>query len=181
MGSVAASKGALPIMERNKQRRHGAAQAVIGLLGIGLAFLIAAVPQIQAAGSATSRDQARVSSLYRIHHAITSFHKDHGELPWHIPDPMLGGWESSLDGKFLMELVQAGYLTSVPKDPVNDEQFHFRFCVYGEGSWGQNERPFFVLAATAFEDPAKPSGPRGLFQRGGRSWNDDFDFVLSGP
>ena len=181
MGSPAAPSGASTTMERKKQIRHGAAQAIIGLFGIGLAFLIAAVPQIQAAGSAASRDQARVSSLYRIQDALTSYYRDHGDLPWHTPDPMLGGWETSLNGEFLMELVQAGYLTFIPKDPVNDNQFHFRFCVYGEGSWGQNEHPFYVLAATALEDPADLVGSRGHFQQGGRSWNDEFDFVLSGP
>ena len=94
---------------------------------------------------------------------------------------MLGGWETSLDGEFLMELVRAGYLTSVPTDPVNDDRFHFRFCVYGKDSWGKNQQPFYVVVATAFEDAAKLTGPRGQFQRGGRSWNDEFDFVLSGP
>lgn len=181
MGSQVASHDAPDIMERKKHLLREPTQARIGFLGIGLVFLIAALPQSPAASTIESRDQARVTSLYRIQHALTSYFEDKGELPWHTPDPMLGGWESSRDGQFLMELVRAGYLTSVPKDPVNDEQYHFRYCVYGEYTWEQNDEPFFVLGATSFENPAERTGPAGSFRRGERSWNDDFDFVLSGP
>mgnify|MGYP003659454962 CR=1 FL=1 len=168
-------------MERKKQKRQGATRALLGLLGIGFVFALAGVPQIFAAGTMESRDQARVSSLYRIQQAITSYHQDRGALPWHTPDRMLGGWETSLDGAFLMELVEEGYLTSAPMDPINDDHFHFRYCVYGKDTWEGNQVPFYVLGAVALENPLEQPGPAGSFQRGERSWNDEFDFVLSGP
>ena len=168
-------------MKRKEQTRRGATQAVIGVLGIGLAFGISAVPQLQAADTAWGRDQTRISSLYRMQHALDSYFEDMGTLPSHTRDPKLGGWETSLDGEFLMDLVRAGYLTSIPADPLGGDAYHFRYCVYGPATWDENEQPFYVLAATKLELPNEHANQVGHFELGERCWNDEFDFVLSGP
>lgn len=170
------------MQERNIKGRL-ITQALIGAAGIGVAFGIAAVA-MSGEGDQSSpemRNELRVSGLLRVNTAIASYFADHGELPLHQPDPRFGGWETSLDGRFLQVLIDEGYLETALRDPVGNDTFHYRYFVYPASSWGENADPFYVLVISELESSKTHPSDRGGFSRGGRNWGDEFPFVLGGP
>lgn len=170
-------------MEKRKSVHRAAIQGFVGIAGIGMAFLIAAIPShgIDDLSLPIGRDSARISTLYRVDAALDAYVSRYGKPPPHQPDSRFGGWETSLDGSFLKELVDKGLLVTLPLDPLNDDQFHFRYCVYPPGSWGDNKEPFFVLAATGLEKVGNLLADRNVYSRGGRTWSDEFPFTLGSP
>jgi hypothetical protein len=167
-------------MEKKKKVRLSAQQGLLGMGGICLAFLIAAVPSrhFDLLATPASRDQARVTSIYQLDGALTRYFQKNGHYPPHVSEVRFGGWETSLDGSFLGQLVEEGYLSRTLFDPINNDSFHFRYFVYPTGSWGGNEDPFYVLVATAFETPHDFLAGRGSYRRGQRIWSDEFAFAL---
>lgn len=142
-----------------------------------LALAASAVPAVDAQAG-LSRDAERMRSLHRIDAALRAYHQETGELPRHVPDPFAGGWETSVDGQFLEELVSAGHLQGVVLDPLNDLDHHLRYACYPEGTEGA-EQPFYVLAVTGLESDKVP--PTVEARQGDRDWAEEYPLALLGP
>ncbi|MBI5364156.1 MAG: prepilin-type N-terminal cleavage/methylation domain-containing protein [Planctomycetes bacterium] len=130
---------------------------------------------------ASARDARRLSDVHAIRDAIDQFYLDHGRWPKHDQNPSYGGWDVSQDGTFLVELVEKGYLTEMPKDPVNDDTYHYRYFVFEQGAYGcRGETPFFVLGVKSFETTEVAEKNAGFFKCAERNWGDEFAYVTGG-
>ncbi|MBM3991232.1 MAG: hypothetical protein FJ298_09530 [Planctomycetes bacterium] len=149
-------------------------QLALALLGLGaLAGVIA--PRVEAR-RAHARDLERVRTMERVRTALERFRRVHGDYPH-----SRGEWSTSLDDDFLCALVERGLLECAPRDPRNEPAFHYRYARYDEGTHGcVGSGPYFVLAATAFEDPRFAARHTGWFKCLARNWNSEFAYVTGG-
>jgi len=146
-----------------------------------LALALSAVPMLQKS-AARSRDHTRLAALFDVNRALQAYQRDHGTPPAHVPDPQIGGWETSRNGCFLDLLVRDGYLAATRLDPLNDRDYQYRYHRYESDEYG-NVEPFYVLALTGFEDPSTVDQlPHdvGKLKMGGRDWSAEFPLVLGG-
>jgi quercetin dioxygenase-like cupin family protein len=74
------------------------------------------------ASSAQARDSQRLADLQKIYAALKAFYKDNGFLPTtgSYGEENPGGWDYSSQGDFLPFLRSTGYLSRIPKDPINN-------------------------------------------------------------
>lgn len=152
------------------------------VLGISALALLAGTlgPRV-VARLALARDARRLADVAAIREAIERYHADRGVYPEPRRCASAGGWDVSHDGGFLPELVAAGYLPEVPVDPIDDEDFHYRYYRYGAGSFGcSGGAPFYVLGIRRFETPGfEARGAQG-FRCGERDWSSEFAYVTGG-
>lgn len=163
--------GVAPTTSRARATRPGLA------LAAGLMLAVTAVPALDD-GAARERDATRARTLARVSRALDAHHAATGELPDHLPDPLAGGWETSVDGHFLDVLVHAGALDVRPRDPRNDRAHHLLYRHYPAGTEGSPE-PFYVLAVSALESDAAPGGPPAVL--GDRDWSAEYPLAILGP
>jgi len=130
---------------------------------------------------AAAHDARRIEDAQHIQDAIEAYHKDHGVWPPAHENPEYGGWDVSQDGDFIPDLIKEGYLTEVPKDPINDETYQYRYYVYPKGSGGcKGDASFYVLGVRAFETNDYALKNKGQFKCASRNWGDEFAFVTGG-
>jgi general secretion pathway protein G len=130
---------------------------------------------------ASARDARRIADAHAIRNAIDQFYLDHGRWPKHEPNATYGGWDVSQDGLFIPELVEKGYLTEMPRDPVDDDTYHYRYFVFEAKSYGcKGETPFFVLGIKSFETSDVAEKNIGFFKCAERNWGDEFAYVTGG-
>lgn len=127
------------------------------------------------------RDARRLSDLKTIRNAIEQYYWDKGEYPPANTNSSYGGWDVSQDGDFISALVDAGYLSEAPADPINDSTHHYRYYVYGNGSYGcLGSSKFYVLGIRNFETSEFAAKNKGFFRCASRDWNNEFAYVTGG-
>ncbi len=130
---------------------------------------------------ALARDMRRLADIEGIQAAIGKYRADKGELPAAQQNASYGGWDVSQDGEFIPELVRAGYLKTVPHDPLDDETHNYRYFVYEPGAGGcECEGRFYVIGVRAFETADFALKNKGGYKCANRNWGDEFAFVTGG-
>lgn len=128
--------------------------------------------------AARSRDARRLTDMQTIVRALDEYLLDMGKLPAHDKESGAGGWDTTLDGSFITELVRSGHLRQPVLDPLNDARFHYRFQHYAAGTAGI-KADFYVLGLLNFETAAY-AAQRGQWSGPGRDWGEEFAFVAGG-
>lgn len=146
---------------------------VIVVIGILAAITIVAYNGIQT----RAKDATRLSDIQSINKAILAYYAVNGTYPEETPSPGTGGAEASTDtaGTFLEHLKNAGFLSQVPLDPLNNSNYYYSYYLY-DVAWGVNgcadaRGKYYVLTVNRFEsisDGAHPSSPG--FSCSGRNW-----------
>jgi general secretion pathway protein G len=127
---------------------------------------------------AASRDAQRLADITAIHTAIEKYFHDRGVYPPANQNSAYGGWDVSLDGDMIPELVKTGYLLEMPADPLNNDTYHYRYFVYAKGTAGcVGDGPFYVLGIKNFETQGFKVKNPGFFKCSGRDWNSEFAYV----
>ncbi len=130
---------------------------------------------------AATRDARRLADVEAVRDAIERYYRDKGVYPAPKANAAAGGWDVSDDGDFIPELVERGYLSAVPKDPVNDDTYHYRYFVYAKGQYGCfGATSFFVLGIRNFETADFAARNKGSFKCSGRDWGNEFAYVTGG-
>lgn len=130
---------------------------------------------------AQSRDARRLADMQVIQHAIDQYKEEKGHYPAANQNASYGGWDVSQDGDFIPDLVKDGYLKSVPKDPINDENYQYRYYLYPAGSAScKGDGAFYVLGVRAFETNDYARKYKGGFKCSSRDWGDEFSYVTGG-
>ena len=130
---------------------------------------------------ARTRDTRRLSDIAKIRDAVDQYFLDKGDYPAARHNATYGGWDVSQDGDFIPALVETGYLTEVPKDPINDEAYQYRYYVYSKGSYDcKGDTRFYILGIKAFETAEVAAKNTGYFKCSERDWSEDFAYVTGG-
>jgi prepilin-type N-terminal cleavage/methylation domain-containing protein len=150
------------------------------VLSILVILGVAMIPRI-AGHLALARDARRLSDIDAIRDAIDRYYHDWGVYPPATASAFAGGWDISNDGDFIPELAARGYLTEMPRDPVNDDTYHYRYAVYAKGQYGcTGETPYYVLGIRNFETVEFATRHRGFFKCGDRDWSTELAYVTGG-
>ncbi len=130
---------------------------------------------------ASARDSRRMADMRTIRDAIEQYYVDKQTYPAPKKNGSYGGWDVSHDGNFVPDLVSSGYLREVPSDPLNDKTHHYRYYVYGKGSYGcKGTTPYYVLGIRQFEGDDAKAKNKGFFRCSKRDWSKEFDYVTGG-
>ena len=119
---------------------------VVAIIGILATVVLASL------GSASSkaRDARRLADMNTIRDALILYELDNGYIPStnSYGESNVGQWDNSVVGGFLTFLVEDGYLSEVPLDPINNatglelaaaiggnigEGYGYRYFCYDEG------------------------------------------------
>lgn len=150
---------------------------VISILAILAGALIPRVTNRMA----QSRDARRLADLRAVKNAVDQFYIDKGYYPPARQNAAYGGWDVSQDGDFIPTLLSEGYLQSIPKDPINDETYQYRYYLYDKGTGGcRGDSKFYVLGLRAFETADMALKNTGYFQCASRNWGTEFAYVTGG-
>lgn len=146
----------------------------------GLIFLAGIVipPGTDRSTRPVDRDEQRIQDLQTVARAVRAYARMNGEFPPPDPEEGSAGWDTTKDGAFLGELVEAGLLPGPFVDPVNDSRHHYRYFCYPGGYDGRS-RPFFVLGIRHFESEEFQRREFPGFASAGRDWGDEFDYVIA--
>ena len=117
---------------------------VVAIIGILATVVLASLSSARE----RARDARRLSDMKTIYTALVQYDLDHGFVPdtgTYTDGADIGGWDiSSESDAFLGFLVDGGYLSTVPVDPINvkagagsgytsGDGFYRYFCSSGEG------------------------------------------------
>jgi len=150
---------------------------VISILAILAGALIPRVTTRMAA----ARDARRLSDIQTVRDAIDQYYLEEGRYPAPGKSAAHGGWDVSHDGDMIPELVESGYLREAPRDPVDDDTYHYRYYVYEPGSFGcVSDGAFYVLGVKNFETADFAEKNRGWFRCEERDWGDELAYVTGG-
>lgn len=125
-----------------------------------------------------SRDTRRLQDIQTVVRAIEGYLFDTGKLPDQDKESGSGGWDTTLDGTFITELVDAGYLHDHLSDPLNDKTHHYRYYHYPAGFQGFSA-DFYVVGILNFETDGF-SGQTGQWKGTTRDWGKEFAYVVGG-
>lgn len=98
------------------------------------------------------RDIRRKADAQEIIKALRFYNIQHNEFPDDIDDDG-DGWDNSNDREkrsFLESLVAIGLFATPPFDPLNNEDYYYRYQKFPAGSYGC-ARPFAVFQVVQFE------------------------------
>ena len=107
---------------------------------------------------AQSRDAQRLSDIRTIKTAVDQYFIDKGTYPAPHQNSAFGGWDVSQDGDFIPELFAAGYLKSVPHDPLNDDTYQYRY--YANGQDWHNDWQADAYAPNEHGSDTRSSAPK---------------------
>ncbi|MFH1457213.1 MAG: hypothetical protein ABIF17_03840 [Patescibacteria group bacterium] len=107
------------------------------------------------------RDQKRKADLRQIVAALDMYYDQYQEFPI-VEDGDFNGWDATYEPSsdeeiFLDVLVEKNFIDHVPRDPINNSSYYYRYIRYPSGSYGC-EKPFYVLQLSNFEQPEKSNG-----------------------
>jgi hypothetical protein len=160
--------------------RRGLTLTEFVLGGSALAALAAILAPRVLDRLALSRDARRLADVVAIREALEGYRAERGDYPPARRSASAGGWDISHDGAFLTELVRAGYLDEERHDPLDDDEFHYRYYRYDGGEFGCSDGPFYVLGVRGFETPGFGARNVGSFRCGDRDWSDGLAYVTGG-
>lgn len=130
---------------------------------------------------ASARDARRMQDITALRDAIEQYYLDKAAYPAASGNASFGGWDVSHDGNLIPTLVTGGYLKEVPKDPLNNDTYHYRYYVYTKNSYGcVGPSSYYVLGIKKFETTDFKTKNTGYFKCTGRDWNTEFEFVTGG-
>ena len=130
---------------------------------------------------ASARDSRRLQDCQQIQKAIEQYYLDKAAYPAAKQNGAYGGWDVSQDGDLIPELVKTGYLKEAPKDPLNNDTYHYRYYVFAKGTSGcVGPSDFYVLGIKNFETDEFKSKNKGYFKCTGRDWSTEFAWVTGG-
>ena len=160
-------------------RRSRAGFSLIELVVVILIMTILAgvvVPRVSARRAA-ARDARRLSDVAALADALEQYKLDTGDYPASAG----AGWETSLGGSFIPDLIEEGYLRDIPEDPTNDASYNYQYQRFAEAANGcVGSGNYYVLGVLAFELNETAAANTGYFQCTGHDWSNDFDFVVGG-
>lgn len=123
---------------------------------------------------AASRDARRLEDMQRLQAALAQYFREHGQWPPAQENVEQGGWDVSSDGDFVPELARAGCLERSLHDPLDDEQYQYRYRVFPSGSHGCGARgAYYVLGLRAFESEECARAERRSFACSERDWGQE--------
>jgi type II secretion system protein G len=130
---------------------------------------------------ASARDSRRMQDIQQVQKAVEQYFLDKTVYPPANQNGSFGGWDVSQDGDMIPELVKTGYLKEAPKDPLNNDTYHYRYYVYPKGTAGcVSQNSFYVLGVKNFETDEFKNKNKGYFKCSGRDWNTEFAWVTGG-
>ena len=164
-------------MKRSDSRKGFTLIELVIVVSI-LAILAGVMVPKLAGRSAKARDARRLADIRAITTAIQTYYADTGSFPDFQENESTGGWDVSFDGNFINELTNKGYLPEPAQDPINDEEFHYRYYRYSQGSYScEGSTPFYVIGIKKFETDEFTTANRGFFRCRGRDWSTEFAYV----
>lgn len=96
------------------------------------------------------RDVKRTADINRVIAALQLYNQEHD----HYPKPTKADsndWDTTKDNEFLYELVDSKYLLATPFDPVNNDEYYYRYRYFSAKESGC-DRPMAVLQVINFEE-----------------------------
>lgn len=148
--------------------------AIIGILSTGVLVSLSAIRE-------SSRDSERLQDMNRIQSALELYYNENGDYP-PGDEVNCNGWECSHKGdqQFVHILVDQGYLSEYPDDPVTNGTYHYRYHLYGDGSYGCNQADFYVLGIRNLESFSGNHPKSPGWSCPNRNWQSEFDWVTGG-
>lgn len=117
--------------------------------------------------------------MHQIVLALTMYHDNNGEYPEENSSD--GSWERSYEdgGDFIDFLLDQGYMSKVPVDPVNDTSKYYSYYVYSAGysNCDTNRGEYFVLGVYDMETTGRPHPESPGWNCPDRNWQNEFDWV----
>ncbi len=163
----------------NKSRRAFTLIELVVVISIMAILSGVLVPRVSS-HMRSARDAKRLADVKIMRSAIEQFYLDRGFYPVANTNSSYGGWDVSHDGNFIDALVEGGYLEDIPRDPVNDATYHYRYYVYAQGSYNCAGETDFYVGVRNFESTEFASKNKGFFRCSGRNWNNEFAYVTGG-
>ena len=107
------------------------------------------------------KDSKRLADIRQIKAALDMYSYRHNAFP-NVTDNDINGWDTSFEfdgagGNFLNILVEENFIDQIPFDPVNSNNFYYRYKKFPAGSFGC-ARPFYILQAVNFEGDRNDHG-----------------------
>lgn len=191
-------------MQKQAQHPREKGFTIVELLIVIVVIAILAAITIVAYNGVVNRaqDSQRISDLKSIQKALEIYKVQDANNAYPERDMSNGGlssWEASSRepaGQFLRTLVDAGVMSVVPVDPVNNAtgtvisteqsngRFSYVYYYYAAGSGGCDPARgrFYVLAAlnTKTVKPGTPNSQSPGFSCASRNWQDEFSWVTGG-
>lgn len=102
------------------------------------------------------RDARRTADIQAIRNALEIYSAQLGQYPDTQVDK--SGWDTTLDVAttgFLSELKQKGFLKNSPFDPINDQDYYYRYQFFPANSFGCT-KPFYIFQVMKFETEGVP-------------------------
>lgn len=157
-----------------RKARAGWSRTDLVLLGALLLLLALMMIPRFAARLAAARDARRLEDMQRLEDALARYFRDHGCWPPAEENLEQGGWDVSSDGEFVPALAREGYLARTLHDPLDDEQFQYRYRVFAPGSHGCGDGgAYYVLGLRAFETEECAREARRSFACPERDWGQE--------
>ena len=133
------------------------------LIVIVIIAILAAITIVSFNGlQVRARDNMRTDITSKIKRALEVYKIDNGRYPGATANPGNGGWEMSNDvaGSFMEYLVDSGFPSGTPVDPINSTTFRFWYYRYAAGSNGCDPARggFYVLRIVYENASVRPIG-----------------------
>lgn len=96
------------------------------------------------------RDVRRTADVNKIIAALQMYNQQYE----HYPKPTKaddGDWDTTKDNEFLHDLIDSKYLLNSPFDPVNNDEYYYRYRYFNAYESGCNQ-PMAVLQVVNFEE-----------------------------
>lgn len=123
---------------------------------------------------AAARDVRRLEDMQRLQLALERYFREHGSWPPAEENLEQGGWDVSSDGEFIPALARSGCLERSLHDPLDDEQYQYRYRVFPAGSHGSGDRgAYYVLGLRAFENEVCAHAAARAFACPERDWGQE--------
>lgn len=101
---------------------------VSGIMIIILGIIIVGVPEMRGKG----RDAIRVKDFDRIVSGLETYYNRNGHYPEIDPIGMVYGASSNEAGWTILETSLNNIIGHLPKDPINDTDYHYTYCLHGD-------------------------------------------------
>ena len=173
-------------LPRNKTRGFTLIEllVVIAIIGLLSSIVLASLNEARKKG----RDARRISDIRQINKALQMYYDDNGYLksPAEYGENSFSSWDLSnsdddSDGIYFLDyLVDEGYMSSVPVDPINDSTYYYRYYYWTwDPSYATCDLNWYVVGAQKLETMTMPGNGMACISSGvPGSIQYDNDFYL---